>query len=62
MDDIIHKLVRRFKTNDPFEIAKGLNILIRHAELDPGTRGFTIGGYEGDLLSFTMDCLKSGGV
>ncbi|WP_416294953.1 ImmA/IrrE family metallo-endopeptidase [Paenibacillus illinoisensis] len=40
MDDIIHKLVRRFKTNDPFEIAKGLNILIRHAELDPGTRGF----------------------
>lgn len=40
MDDIIHKLVRRFKTNDPFVIAKGLNILIRHTELDSGTRGF----------------------
>ncbi|MHA6530237.1 ImmA/IrrE family metallo-endopeptidase [Paenibacillus sp. BAC0078] len=40
MDDIIHKLVRRFKTNDPFVIAQGLNIIIRHAEFDTGTRGF----------------------
>lgn len=39
MDDIIRKLVRRFKTNDPFVIAKGLNIIIRHAEFGPGTRG-----------------------
>ena len=40
MDDIVYKLVRRFKTNDPFVIAKGLNILVRHANFDPGTRGF----------------------
>lgn len=40
MDDIIHKLVRKYKTNDPFVIAKGLNILVRHAEFDPCTRGF----------------------
>ncbi|WP_339194690.1 ImmA/IrrE family metallo-endopeptidase [Paenibacillus sp. FSL P4-0176] len=39
MDDIIQKLVRKFKTNDPFVIAKGLNIMVRHAEFDPGTRG-----------------------
>lgn len=39
MDTTIHKLVRKFKTNDPFEIAKGLNILIRYAEFDEGTRG-----------------------
>ncbi|MEK3950922.1 ImmA/IrrE family metallo-endopeptidase [Paenibacillus sp. FSL H7-0703] len=39
MDDIIRKLVRRFKTNDPFVIATGLNILIRHVEFDEGTRG-----------------------
>jgi Zn-dependent peptidase ImmA (M78 family) len=39
LDDIIRKLVRRFKTNDPFVIAKGLNIIIRHAEFGPGTRG-----------------------
>jgi Zn-dependent peptidase ImmA (M78 family) len=39
LDDTIQRLVRRFKTNDPFEIAKGLNILVRYAEFDEGTRG-----------------------
>ncbi|WP_313958613.1 ImmA/IrrE family metallo-endopeptidase [Paenibacillus xylanexedens] len=39
LDEIIRKLVRRFKTNDPFVIAKGLNIIIQHAEFGPGTRG-----------------------
>lgn len=39
MDDTIQKLVRKFKTNDPFEIARGLNILVRYAEFDEGTRG-----------------------
>ncbi len=39
MDVTIKKLVRRFKTNDPFVIAQGLNILIRYAEFEDGTRG-----------------------
>lgn len=39
MDDIICKLVRRFKTNDPFVIARGLNILVKHFDFDEGTRG-----------------------
>lgn len=40
METIVHKLVRKYKTNNPFVIAKGLNILIRYAELGDGTRGF----------------------
>lgn len=40
MDKTIHKLFRRFKTNDPFVIAEGLNILVRFADFGPGnTRG-----------------------
>ncbi|ETT32169.1 ImmA/IrrE family metallo-endopeptidase [Paenibacillus sp. FSL R5-808] len=39
MDSTIHKLVQKFKTNNPFEIANELNILIRYAELGEGTRG-----------------------
>lgn len=35
----ISRLVRRFKTNDPFTIAKGLNINIRYADLGATTRG-----------------------
>lgn len=40
MDKLILKLIRRFKTNDPYEIASGLNILVRYADLDESTRGF----------------------
>lgn len=39
MDEIIQKLVRKYKTNDPFELAKRLNIIIRYTEFDEGTRG-----------------------
>lgn len=39
MDDIIRMLVRKYKSNDPFTIAKGLNLIIRHADFGPGTRG-----------------------
>jgi Zn-dependent peptidase ImmA (M78 family) len=35
----IRKLIRRFKTNDPFIIANGLNIHIRYARFEDGTRG-----------------------
>lgn len=40
MDKLILKLIRRFKTNDPYEIASGLNIMVRYADLDENTRGF----------------------
>ncbi|GIP38339.1 ImmA/IrrE family metallo-endopeptidase [Paenibacillus sp. J31TS4] len=39
MDRIISQLIKRFKTNDPFTIARGLNILIRYADFEDGTRG-----------------------
>ncbi|WP_219834967.1 ImmA/IrrE family metallo-endopeptidase [Paenibacillus sp. R14(2021)] len=39
MNEIISKLTRRFQSNDPFEIAAGLGIHIRFADLGPGTRG-----------------------
>ncbi|MGG1598561.1 ImmA/IrrE family metallo-endopeptidase [Paenibacillus naphthalenovorans] len=39
MNELILKLIRKFKTNDPFQIAKGLNIHIRYANFDDGTRG-----------------------
>lgn len=39
MDDIIRKHIRKFQTNDPFEIAKGLNIHVRFARFEDGTRG-----------------------
>jgi Predicted Zn peptidase len=40
VDDEIKKLVRRFKTTDPFKIAEGLNILIRYADFEGEIRGF----------------------
>ncbi|OPG98652.1 ImmA/IrrE family metallo-endopeptidase [Chryseobacterium mucoviscidosis] len=40
MDDIVQGLIRRFKTNDPFEIAEQLNIHIRYCNLGDSTRGF----------------------
>lgn len=39
MDHIIEKLVKKHKTNNPFEIARELNILIRYVRMDEGTRG-----------------------
>lgn len=39
MNELILKLIRRFKTNDPFLIAEGLNIHIRYANFEDGTRG-----------------------
>jgi Zn-dependent peptidase ImmA (M78 family) len=40
VDIIIADLIRKFKTNDPFVIAKGLNIEVRFVELDDDVRGF----------------------
>lgn len=39
MDVIIKNLVQKFKSNDPFLIAEGLNIHVRYADLGDGTRG-----------------------
>lgn len=40
MDQTISKLIKKYKTNDPFAIATSMNILIRFADLPEGTRGF----------------------
>ena len=39
MDNTILKLIKKFKTNDPFEIAAHLNIFVRYEDLGSGTRG-----------------------
>lgn len=39
MNELIYKLIRRFQSNDPFEIAAGLGIHVRFADLGHGTRG-----------------------
>ncbi|KGP80112.1 MULTISPECIES: ImmA/IrrE family metallo-endopeptidase [unclassified Paenibacillus] len=39
MDDIVTKLIRKHKTNDPFSLARCLNINIRFADLGKNTRG-----------------------
>ncbi|WP_433581428.1 ImmA/IrrE family metallo-endopeptidase [Paenibacillus amylolyticus] len=39
MDEIVQKLIRRCKTNNPFEIAEQLNIHIRYCNLGSNTRG-----------------------
>ncbi|ASA20898.1 ImmA/IrrE family metallo-endopeptidase [Paenibacillus donghaensis] len=39
MDDTVSNLVKRFKTNDPFEIALRLNISVWYENLGDGTRG-----------------------
>ncbi|MBB6632797.1 ImmA/IrrE family metallo-endopeptidase [Cohnella thailandensis] len=39
MDKIIQKFVRRYKTNNPFVIAEGLNINIRYADLGDNIKG-----------------------
>jgi Zn-dependent peptidase ImmA (M78 family) len=40
VDKLIHRLVRRFKTNCPFTLAENLNINIWYADLGKSTRGF----------------------
>ncbi|WP_127539357.1 ImmA/IrrE family metallo-endopeptidase [Paenibacillus illinoisensis] len=39
MDEIVRGLIKRFKTNDPFAIAEGLNIKIWYCDLGNNTRG-----------------------
>ncbi|GAB6988033.1 ImmA/IrrE family metallo-endopeptidase [Paenibacillus pini] len=39
MDDIIRKLIRKYKTSCPFEIARGLGIQIRYIDLGKTTKG-----------------------
>ncbi|NBD24328.1 ImmA/IrrE family metallo-endopeptidase [Paenibacillus glycinis] len=39
MNELIYKLIRRYQSNDPFEIAAGLGIHVRFADLGQGTRG-----------------------
>ncbi|KAF6628803.1 ImmA/IrrE family metallo-endopeptidase [Paenibacillus sp. EKM208P] len=39
MDNVIQKLVKKYGTNDPFEIAKGLNITVVYENLGKATRG-----------------------
>lgn len=42
MNNVILKLVRKYKTNDPFELADRLNISVRFHDLGKGTRGLYI--------------------
>lgn len=39
MDELVNKLIRKHKTNDPFAIAHNMNISIRYADLGNHTRG-----------------------
>ncbi|WP_342417149.1 ImmA/IrrE family metallo-endopeptidase [Paenibacillus sp. FSL R10-2782] len=39
MDEIVRDLIKRFKTNNPFEIAEQLSIHIRYCDLGNNTRG-----------------------
>ncbi|NWL89980.1 ImmA/IrrE family metallo-endopeptidase [Paenibacillus sp. 79R4] len=39
MDDVIEQLIRKFKTNDPFEICDRLNIDVCFCDLGENTRG-----------------------
>ncbi|MDO7907171.1 ImmA/IrrE family metallo-endopeptidase [Paenibacillus sp. JX-17] len=39
MDDLIHRLVRKYRTNCPFELADALGIHIRYADLGSATKG-----------------------
>ncbi|WP_342419650.1 ImmA/IrrE family metallo-endopeptidase [Paenibacillus sp. FSL H8-0168] len=39
MNELIHKLVRKYRTNCPFDIAKALGIHIRYCDLGPTTKG-----------------------
>lgn len=39
MDNIIRQLIRKYKTNNPFELASHLNITVWFRDLGKGTRG-----------------------
>ncbi|WP_025685156.1 ImmA/IrrE family metallo-endopeptidase [Paenibacillus maysiensis] len=39
MNELIHKLVRKYRTNCPFDIAEALGIHIRYSDLGPATKG-----------------------
>ncbi|MGN7457862.1 ImmA/IrrE family metallo-endopeptidase [Paenibacillus pasadenensis] len=39
MDKLVKKLVRRYKTNDPFLLAARMNIHVRFLEMDESMRG-----------------------
>ncbi|RTE09311.1 ImmA/IrrE family metallo-endopeptidase [Paenibacillus whitsoniae] len=40
MDELINKLIRKYKTNNPFELAKCLKINVMFHDLGDNTRGF----------------------
>jgi Zn-dependent peptidase ImmA (M78 family) len=40
VDKIVQKLVRKYKTSCPFELAKCLNINVRYLDMPDGVRGF----------------------
>jgi len=42
MDNIIRQLIRKYTTNDPFELASYLNITVWFRDLGNGTRGLYI--------------------
>jgi Zn-dependent peptidase ImmA (M78 family) len=42
MDNIIRKLIRKYKTNDPFELAECLNITVWFRDLGRETRGLYV--------------------
>jgi len=42
MDDIIRKLIRKYATNNPFELARSLGITIWYRDLGRATRGLYI--------------------
>lgn len=42
MDNIIRKLIRMYKTNDPFELADHLNIAVLFSDLGKTTRGIYV--------------------
>jgi len=39
LDEIVLKLVKKYKTSDPFQLAQALNIMVRYADLGEETKG-----------------------
>lgn len=60
MDDIVKKLIRKHKTNDPFSLARCLNINIRFTDLGKNTREYIIKLYKEDSSSYIMICRPNG--
>ncbi|RJG23368.1 ImmA/IrrE family metallo-endopeptidase [Paenibacillus thiaminolyticus] len=40
VENIVSKLIRKYKTNCPFQLAQRLNIIVKQARLGNSTRGF----------------------